>query len=110
MPFADARERITQLERLYPDKFACGANVFGRIRRGDRIFVGTGCAEPRYLSRSFMQYARANPKAFFDAELSHLVALGITPDGLDEFATNFRRNFYFVADSIRRAVSGGVAD
>ncbi|HOS98682.1 MAG TPA: acetyl-CoA hydrolase, partial [Deltaproteobacteria bacterium] len=90
MSFPDAARRIDQLRDLYPDKFPAGQEIFRRIRRGDRIFVGTGCAEPRHLVNAFMEYARANPKAFFDAELSHVLALGLTPHSFESYRPNFR--------------------
>lgn len=108
--FADADARISQLKTLYPDRFPEPGAIFGHIKRGDRIFVATGCAEPRHLSRSFLDHARANPKAFFDAELSHLVALGLTGEPLDDFRPNFRQHFFFVAHSTRDAVTRGLAD
>lgn len=57
-----------------------------------------------------MEHARAHPKAFFDAELSHLLALGLTPHSFEAFRPNFRQNFFYVADSTRDAVNSGQAD
>ena len=110
MPFVDALRKIEQLRELYPAKFLGPEDIFRRIRRGDRIFVGTGCGEPRHMVGAFMEYARANPKAFFDAELSHLLALGLTPRSFETFRPNFRQNFFYIADSTRDAVNRGEAD
>jgi acyl-CoA hydrolase len=110
MSFPDAPMRIGQLRDLYPEKFPGEEEVFRRIRRGDRIFVGTGCAEPRHLVNAFMEYARANPKAFFDAELSHVLALGLTPHSFEAYRPNFRQDFFYIADSTRDAVNTGMAD
>ncbi|HNS89791.1 MAG TPA: GNAT family N-acetyltransferase [Deltaproteobacteria bacterium] len=110
MPFADADRRIAELKELYPGKFLKHEEIFRNIRRGDRIFVGTGCSEPRHLVKAFMEHARAHPKAFFDAELSHLLALGLTPHSFEAFRPNFRQNFFYVADSTRDAVNSGQAD
>ncbi len=99
MPFADADRRIAELKELYPGKFLKHEEIFRNIRRGDRIFVGTGCSDPRHLVKAFMEHARAHPKAFFDAELSHLLALGLTPHSFEAFRPNFRQNFFYVADS-----------
>ena len=85
MPFADADRRIAELKELYPGKFLKHEEIFRNIRRGDRIFVGTGCSEPRHLVKAFMEHARAHPKAFFDAELSHLLALGLTRYEADDY-------------------------
>lgn len=110
MPFADAAARIHQLRGLYPGRFLEEDEIFRHIRRGDRIFVATGCSEPQHLVKAFMEYARRNPKAFFDAELSHVLALGLTPHSFESFRPNFRQNFFYIADSTREAVNSGQAD
>lgn len=110
MHFPDADQRTENLKRLYPSKFADTGKVFRHIRRGDRIFVGTGCGEPQYLIESFMNYAWSNPRAVFDTELSHLLTLGLRPYSFEKFRPNFRQNFFFIADSTREAINKGMAD
>jgi acyl-CoA hydrolase/GNAT superfamily N-acetyltransferase len=110
MLFADANRRIEQLKELYPTKFLKEEEIFRHIRRGDRIFVGAGCAEPQHLIKSFMKYAWANPRAIFDSELSHLLTLGLTPYSFETFRPNFRQNFFFIADNTREAINQGLAD
>jgi acyl-CoA hydrolase/GNAT superfamily N-acetyltransferase len=110
MPFADADRRIENLKGLYPEKFLKDEDVFRHIRRGDRIFVGTGCGEPQHLIRAFMKYAWSNPRAIFDAELSHLLTLGLAPYSFERFRPNFRQNFFFIADTTREAINQGQAD
>jgi GNAT superfamily N-acetyltransferase len=63
----------------YADKFAPADRIFSRIRRGDRIFVGTGCGEPQHLVRALTEYVRSNPKALFGAEILHVWSLGVAP-------------------------------
>ncbi|MGC9325769.1 MAG: acetyl-CoA hydrolase, partial [Desulfomonilia bacterium] len=105
MPFADAHRRIEQLKELYPEKFLKEDDIFRQIRRGDKIFVGSGCGEPQHLIKIFMRYAQAHPRAIFDTGLSHLLTMGLTPYSFDRFRPNFRQNFFFIADSTRKAVN-----
>ncbi len=99
-----------RVRRRYRDKFAPLDSVFGHIRRGDRIFVGTGCGEPRHLVGSLVSYVDAHPKAFFGAEIFHVWSLGVAPYADTRFKDNFRHNSFFVADATRRAVNEGAAD
>jgi acyl-CoA hydrolase/GNAT superfamily N-acetyltransferase len=110
MPFPDAHQRIKQLKELYPAKFLKEEEIFRRIHRGDRIFVGTGCGEPQHLIKSFMKYGWANPRAVFDSEISHLLSMGLTPYSYDTFSPNFRQNFFFISGTTREAINKGLAD
>ncbi|MGC9325946.1 MAG: GNAT family N-acetyltransferase [Desulfomonilia bacterium] len=110
MAFHDAARRIEELKRMYPEKFLSQGQIFSHIHRGDRIFVGTGCAEPQYLVQQFTDYAKKNPKAFFDAELSHLHTFGVAYPSYDTFRPNYRQNVFFIADSTRDAINQGLMD
>mgnify|MGYP004705540529 CR=1 FL=1 len=59
-------------KNLYPEKFAEEEVVFSHIRRGDHIFVASGCGEPQYLVRALVRYVESHPKAFFDTEIIHV--------------------------------------
>ena len=60
------RTKLDEIKKLFPEKFLPEEKVFSRINRGDRIFIGTACAEPQYLVQALTDYAARNPKAFFD--------------------------------------------
>ena len=100
---ADAREK-------YPGKFAPEEQIFGRVHRGDRIFIGTACSEPQHLVRALIDYVTAHPKAIFDAEVYHVWTLGVAPYTDVKFKQNFRHNSFFVGDNTRDAVNQGLAD
>ncbi len=97
-------------KKLYPDKFAPEEEIFGRIHRGNTIFVGTACGEPQYLVQCLTDYTREHPKAFFDAEILHVMTLGVAPYADEKFKQNFRHNSFFVGDSTRGAINRGAAD
>jgi acyl-CoA hydrolase len=49
---------LDTMRQLYPEKFAPEARIFKQIRRGDTLFVGTGCGEPQYLVQALLNYVR----------------------------------------------------
>ena len=102
--------KIEELREYYPEKFAPENEIFSHIRRGDRIFISTGCGEPQYLVRALINYVQFHPKAFFDAEVLHLLTLGIAPYTDEKFKRNFRHNSFFIGDHTRSPINEGVAD
>ncbi len=58
------RDVLDEMKKLYPKKFTGEDIVFSNIHRGNRIFIGTGCGEPRYLIRSLVEYTKEIPRLF----------------------------------------------
>ena len=106
----DAENNIPIISESYPEKIVSTDAVFKFIRPGARIFIGTGCGEPQYLTRALIKYVESHPKAFFDAELIHVVALGVAPYTDYRFQANFRCNAFFIGGSLRQGVNHGLAD
>ena len=94
----------------HPEKFAAEKFAFSRIRRGDHIFVSSGCGEPQYLVQAMTRYVESNPKAFFDAEIIHVYSFGIAPYTDSKFKSNFRHNSFFIGNNTRNPVNQGSAD
>ncbi len=103
-------DQVAVWRERYRDKFLGEDQVFSRIRRGDRIFVGTGCGEPQHLVRALAQYVESHPKAFFGTEIIHVLTLGVAPYADERFQSNFRHNSFFVGPNTRGPVNEGVAD
>jgi len=101
---------LDKLRKKYPDKFMPEDKIFERIRRGDRIFISTGCGEPQHLVNMLVKYVEAHPKAVFDAEVFHVWTLGLAPYTEEKFKRNFRHNSFFIANNTRDAVNLGNAD
>lgn len=99
-----------EIRKHWPKKFKAERFVFQEIRPGDKIFIGTGCGEPQYLVRAFINHVNKNPKAFLDTELINIVTLGVAPYIDEKFRDNFRLNSFFIGNSTRRAVNTGEAD
>src|SRR3989339_360050 len=106
----DKLTHIEKFKKLMPDKFLPEDEIFKCIKRGSKIFVATGCAEPQYTIKAMVDYVEKNPKAIFDAEVMHVWSLGLTPYTDSKFKKNFRQNSFFVANSNRDAVNAGLAD
>lgn len=98
------------VQKTYPEKFVPENTIFGHIRPGARIFIGTGCGEPQYLARALVDYVRKHPKAFFDAEVLHVWTLGVAPYADQKFKDNFRLDSFFIGRSTRDAVNRADAD
>jgi acyl-CoA hydrolase/GNAT superfamily N-acetyltransferase len=110
MPHDDLHRHLRELQNRFPEKFPALESIFGHIHPGSHIFIGTGCGEPQHLVRSLIEHVRSNPKAFFDAELLQVWALGVAPYADAKFKENFRYNTFFIGNNTRDAVNRGLAD
>jgi len=103
-------QRTEGLKRKYKGKFVSESEAFSHIRRGDHIFVGTGCGQPQYLMQCLTDFIDKHPKAFFDAEVFQVWTLGVAPYTNQKFKANFRHNSFFIGNTTRSAVNQGMAD
>jgi acyl-CoA hydrolase/GNAT superfamily N-acetyltransferase len=101
---------ISPWRERFPEKFVPLAEVFGHVRRGDRIFIGTACGEPQHLVSALIDYVESNPHAFFDTEVLHVWTLGVAPYTDPKFRRHFRLNSFFIGNNTRSAVNQGLAD
>lgn len=104
------QQKVDELRKMYPEKFAPEEKIFSNIHRGDHIFISTGCGEPQYLVQALIDYVDSHPKAFFDAEVLHVWTLGVAPYTDEKFKYNFRHNSFFIGDHTRDAINKGMAD
>jgi acyl-CoA hydrolase len=77
-----------------------------RIRPGQRIFIGTGCAEPLELVRGPDPPRHQLP----DTEIVHLLTFGEAPYAHRELAQYFRVNSFFIAENVRDIIQEGLGD
>lgn len=109
----DPRESVEAMENMrlgHAEKFVPETKVFDHIRRGDHLFVGTGCGEPQHLVGALAEYVDTHPKAFYDTEVIHVWSLGVAPYADEKFRHNFRHNSFFIGENTREAVNQGLAD
>jgi acyl-CoA hydrolase len=76
------------------------------IKRGDRIFIGTGCGEPQALVKALME----SKFGIEDAEIYHFLSLGVNTYAEPRFSSVFRHNSFFLGPGDRAAVWEGRAD
>jgi len=110
MSFEKSMHSLDDWKKLYPEKFASEEDIFRHIRRGDHIFVASGCGEPQYLVQAMVNYVESHPKAFFDTEIIHVYSFGIAPYTDPKFKRNFRHTSFFIGNNTRGPVNQGLAD
>jgi len=77
-----------------------------RVKPGQRIFIGTGVAEPLELVRALTKRAYELP----DTEIVHLLTFGEAPYAHKEMAQYFRTNSFFIAENVRDIIQEGLGD
>jgi acyl-CoA hydrolase/GNAT superfamily N-acetyltransferase len=80
--------------------------IGGRIKPGDRIFIGTGCGQPQLLVEELV----SDHNEIVDAEIYHLLTSGDAPYIREEFAKKFRTYSFFLAANVREAIASGRGD
>jgi acyl-CoA hydrolase/GNAT superfamily N-acetyltransferase len=91
-------ERFKQRTVTASEALAC-------VRRGTRVFVGSGCAEPVLLVA-----ALAAREDVADVEVLHIMTLGHAPYARAVGDRRFRHNAFFIGANVRDAVMSGAAD
>lgn len=91
----------------YQDKLTTADKAVAQIRRGQRVFIGSGAAEPQALVTALA--ARADYLA--DNQIIHIRSLGVSPPYTESrYSDRFRYNTFFIGESVRGAVAAGRAD
>lgn len=76
------------------------------LRSGQRVFVGSGAAEPQHL----VEALSAKAAALSDTEVVHLLTLGTAPYADPGRQGGLRHNALFIGANVRKAVMSGLAD
>jgi acyl-CoA hydrolase/GNAT superfamily N-acetyltransferase len=108
MPRYGRRYRVSSQDwRRYYDRIkTTPEGAIKKVRRGDRIFVGTACGEPQELVRALIR-----PESLIeDAEVYHLLSMGATSYSEPHLAGVFRHNSFFIGPATRQAINEGRAD
>ena len=96
----------TAWQEKYASMIATPDQAVGRLRPGQRVFIGTGCAEPRALVQALSRRARQLP----DTEIIHLLTFGEAPYADKEMTQYFRVNSLFIARNVREVIQQGFGD
>jgi acyl-CoA hydrolase/RimJ/RimL family protein N-acetyltransferase len=90
----------------YKSSVATPDEAVKRIRPGQRIFIGTGVAEPLELVSALTRRASELP----DTEILHLLTFGDAPYAHREMTQYFRVNSFFIAENVRDIIQEGLGD
>lgn len=75
-----------------------------KVQPGQRVFIGTGCAQPEELVRALSAQSNRLP----DCEIVHLLTFGEAPYADAKLSETFRVNSFFIADNVRAIIQEGL--
>ncbi len=90
----------------YAHQIASPEAAAARIRPGQRIFIGTGCAQPQELVRALT----ARSAALSDTQIVHLLTMGDAPYAHRELSQHFSVNSFFISENVRDVIQEGVGN
>lgn len=90
----------------YSEMIASASEAVASLRPGQRVFIGTGCAEPLELVRALTKRGPELP----DTEIVHLLTFGEAPYAHRELTRFFRINSFFIAENVREIIQEGLGD
>jgi len=90
----------------WADKVCTAAEAIKSIKRGRRIHIGSGCAQPLKLTDALV----AHGDHLADNEIVHLLTLGPAPYVAPGMEKRFRHTAFFIGKNVRDAVNEGRAD
>lgn len=96
----------TKWQEKYSDMIATPQEAVKRVKPGQRVFVGTGCAQPESLVNALV----ARGRDLVDTEIVHLLTLGDAPYAVKELTEHFRVNSFFISDNVRDIIQQGMGD
>ncbi len=103
---AQEKGSLIETGRKLEEKRTTTEKAFKNIKRGQRVFVGSACGEPQYLTKELEKFL----PQLADIEILHLLSLGqphFTDPGLSDHC---RLKSFFIATASREAVAEGRAD
>lgn len=93
-------------DRFMSRRLPADAAIERHVRSGDRVFVGSGCAQPCILVSAMSRYGQR----LRDVEVVHLLTFGSADYTHEDLGPSFRHNAWFIGSNVREAVNEGRAD
>lgn len=93
-------------QNRYDSMVVTASEAVSHIQPGNRVFIGTGCAQPLALVRALTD--RAGELA--DTKIVQLLTKGDAPYTDEALTGNFRINSFFISESTRGLVREGLGD
>jgi acyl-CoA hydrolase/GNAT superfamily N-acetyltransferase len=94
------------LKTYCPTKLMSGDDAVGLIKRGSRVFIGTGCGEPQHLIRSLVENDQLQDIMIYQM-LSHTLAKYVDDPS---FLRRFSLKLFFISQDMRKAAFEGKID
>jgi acyl-CoA hydrolase/GNAT superfamily N-acetyltransferase len=96
----------TTWQEEYADMVTTADQAMALLKPGQRVFIGTGCAEPLELVKALTKRSKELP----DTEIVHLLTFGEAPYAHKEMTRFFRINSFFIAENVRDIIQEGLGD
>jgi acyl-CoA hydrolase/GNAT superfamily N-acetyltransferase len=93
-------------QETYKALVATPSEAVERVMPGQRVFVGTGCAQPEELVGALVH----RRDSLVDIEIVHLLTLGRAPYADRELTRHFRVNSFFISKNVRDVIQDGLGD
>jgi len=93
-------------QQKYQTKLSTPERAVKKVRSGQRVFIGSGAAEPQLLVKAL---ADRGPE-LADTQITHILTLGVAPYADPKLRDGFRHNALFIGPNVREAVAEGRAD
>ena len=90
----------------YRELIATSSEAAARIKPGQRVFVGTGCAQPESLINALVERSAT----LVDTEIVHLLTQGDAPYADRRLTRHFRVNSFFISKNVRDVIQDGLGD
>jgi acyl-CoA hydrolase/GNAT superfamily N-acetyltransferase len=91
---------------IYKERTTTSEIALRSLKRGNRVFIGSGCGEPQHLVRALEEVI----PQLADLEILHILSVGKTRYTDEKFFDKCRLKSFFVAAASREAVTEGRAD
>ncbi|WP_353740545.1 GNAT family N-acetyltransferase [Desulfoferrobacter suflitae] len=102
----DCLGHVEWLKDYCPNKMVSAEQAVSRIKRGSRVFIGTGCGEPQHLIRALVS----------DLNLQDIVVYQMLSGTLakyvedQSFTSRFSLKLFFISEYMRKAAFEGKVD
>jgi acyl-CoA hydrolase/RimJ/RimL family protein N-acetyltransferase len=101
-----AREYDQDWQDKFRDMLATPAEAMHHIKPGQRVFIGTGCAEPVDLVKALTNKAHE----LADVEVLQLLTMGEAPYASRKLVDSFVVNSFFIGKGIRGHIQEGLGN
>jgi acyl-CoA hydrolase/RimJ/RimL family protein N-acetyltransferase len=97
---------MSNWKEKYKDKVTTAEEAVKLVKSGQRVFIGSGAAEPQLLVHALAQRGTE----LSDTQITHILTLGVAPYADPQLKDGFRHNALFIGPNVREAVAEGRAD